>query len=115
MKWACDYRQASGQNFQAGGRLKWLTLFSPFHLGIFIPAKPRSIFLKLNLDGNVAENEIPLHITVRGKNNAEVVLEDKRTFSFNKVIVDEEASIVADQPLMKRFALVDMADRANEL
>ena len=83
-------------------------------LGNLYSGKAQSVFLRLNFDGNNKESEIPLQITVRGKNNAEAVLEDKKSFSFNKVSSEEEAAIAADQPLMERFALVDMADRANE-
>ena len=83
-------------------------------LGNLYSGKTQSVFLKLNFDDKAAESEIPLQITVRGKNNLEVMLEDKKSFSFMKVTNDEEASINPDQHLMERFALVDMADKANE-
>ena len=83
-------------------------------LGNLYSGKVRSIFLRLSFEGKSAETDLPVQITVRGKTNAEAMLEDKKSFLLKKVTAEEEASIDANQILMQRFAAVDMADKANE-
>jgi len=83
-------------------------------LGSLYSGKKQTIYLKLHFEKNLEGSEITLHSTVRGKGDGETLCEDKKTTSFKVIPSKEEEAIEKDQSLMERFALVDMADRANE-
>jgi Ca-activated chloride channel family protein len=83
-------------------------------LGSLYSGKKQTIYLKLHFENNLEGSEITLVTTVRGKGEGENLCEAKKSFTFEIVPSKEEDAAEQDHSLMERFALVDMADRANE-
>jgi Ca-activated chloride channel homolog len=83
-------------------------------LGSLNAGRKQSIYIKLHFNKDLEGDEISLPIIVRGKGEGEIFYDVSQTLSVKIKSSSEEKSMVIDQLLMKRFALVDMADKANE-
>lgn len=92
---------------QSGDELK-------VQLGNLYAGASRSVYLKINFSHVDKVNQIILPVTIQGKGEDERSHTAQVNLEINPVTGNEEKAAAADQPLMERYAVVDMADKANE-
>jgi Ca-activated chloride channel homolog len=83
-------------------------------LGSLYSGKKQTVYLRLQCGKNIPQSEIAFDIIARGKGEGDTQCEAKSTLTLKIVPSTEEQAALEDHGLMARFALVDMADRANE-
>ncbi|MBN1472548.1 MAG: VWA domain-containing protein [Syntrophaceae bacterium] len=83
-------------------------------LGNLHSGQKQSIYIKINFDEGLDCDEIIVPVIVRGKGDTQFLYEETETVTLKTVSFDEEAATELDAELMARFALVDVAEKANE-
>jgi Ca-activated chloride channel homolog len=87
-----------------------LTIF----LGSLVADQSQYLYLQLaNLEGS-GKDELSIPVTVSGTDRDQVEHQIETRLTLTSVPDPEEAAAIQDADLMKRFALVDLADKANE-
>lgn len=84
------------------------------YLGSLYTGRTQSIYLKLQVEKDLAESELRIPISLKAKMEDGSPYQDQTSLTFRVVDPSEEAAAEADQQLMQRFAQVDMADKVNE-
>lgn len=83
-------------------------------LGSFYSGKEKRVYLTLHFEKGGSADPVEIKSTIRGKDVDDHICEDVKMLSLNVVSTEEEVEVAQDQPLIERFVVVDMADRANE-
>ena len=83
-------------------------------LGNLYSGQKQSIYIKFYFDEDLDSDEIIVPVIVRGKGDTQFLYEETETVTLKTVSFDEEVATEYDTDLMARFALVDMAEKANE-
>ncbi len=83
-------------------------------LGSLYSGKETRVYITLSISKRDNHEPFILTATVRGKGEGDYVRDDTASLNFSLVSSSEESAQPQDQSLMERFAVVDMADKANE-
>lgn len=84
------------------------------HLGSLYAGDSRSVYLKLDFAKGGWTDKVILPVSIQGKGEDEKVHTALVTLEINPVAASTEKATSEDQSLMERYAVVDMADKANE-
>lgn len=82
-------------------------------VGSLYSGQSKSIYFKLKFV-NIQDNSVAIPIAIHGKAMDETIVESVHSLVFKAVSSEEENAQEHDTSLMERFAVVDMADKANE-
>ena len=83
-------------------------------LGSLYAGKNVKVYLQAFFEKDISDKELIFPVIVRGKGDGEYLFEERQSLTFKVLPSAEENEVEQDQALMERFALVDMADKANE-
>ncbi len=83
-------------------------------LGSLYSGKEKRIYVTLKFDHALSGETVCIKATVRGKGAGGFLCEDEKLLTIKVVSDEEEHKAAADQALLERFAVVDLADQANE-
>ena len=99
---------SGGWNYEReGDKLK-------IYIGSLLSGHDQAVYITLEHDAGLAGSELNVPVSVSAKGEDGVLLDEQATFTFNIVPGAQEAAAEQDKPFMERFALVDLADKANE-
>jgi Ca-activated chloride channel family protein len=84
------------------------------HVGDMLSGKLQDIYIKLQILADVNANEIPLNAKVFGQDESGKVFDHQANMVFQFANEKEVEAAPVDQGVMERFALVELADEANE-
>jgi len=84
------------------------------YLGSMTADQALPVYIQLTNSGSGAKESLFIPVNVKGKDSEQVNHEAMSTIRFKAVPEAEETAAQQDSELMKRFAVVDLADKANE-
>ena len=83
-------------------------------IGSLVAGRDQKLYFQLHFKSPADETPLDLPVRVQALSQEGGPLQAVQALFFKSVPEEEEKKVTQDQPLMERFALVDMADRATE-